>query len=49
MAVGIGGEWVRLTCDEFGRQPADLKGTVLMLLSLTEMRRSPTPSAISLR
>ena len=49
IAVGIGGEWVRLMCEGFDRQPAALKGAVLRKVSLMVMRRSPTPSATSLR
>jgi hypothetical protein len=49
MAVGIGGEWVRLIWEELGRHPAALKAAELTKPSFTVRRRSPTPSVISFR
>lgn len=49
IAVGIGGEWVRLMRAGFGRQPVDLKGAELRKPSFSVNSRSPTPSATSFR
>jgi hypothetical protein len=49
MAVGMGGECVRLMCDGLVRQPAALKPGVFRKASLMVMRRSPTPSLMVFR
>lgn len=46
IAVGMGGEYVRLMSDAFGCQPAARKAGSLRTEALTVIKRSPTPSLI---